>query len=523
MKKNVWKIFVMLFVTMITFHGNVVKAAAPSEMEFKPGTVRLHGTTYLGDGSDNDVWIKQSVGGNYAYCIDIHKNWFETGNKTYRLTGNGDPKIAYVLENGYPNKSITGDNNRDYYITGMAIWYLISPNDSWFSKINMSAGTYNGSPSTTVVEANKLVVGANSHTTYVEPSIESFKNDDSAFKLSSDKKYYVINKPIGINTKGTVGNYTVTLTGNLPSGTVVTDINGTTKNTFSPNDSFLIKVPVNSISKLSNTIGISVSATGTIYRAYNYDFESSLYDLQAVTVAIPESKNVSKTMNLTLNIETRVEISKVDATDSKEIVGAHLVIKDSNNNIKHEWDSDGTTHIVTPMLEPGKYTLTETQAPEGYQMSSEEISFEVKADGVTIKKTMKNYPDKYVCISKQDVATEKELPGASLVLKDSKGNTRDEWNWVSSDTPYLLKLEPGKYTLTETQAPEGYVLSEETVEFTVEEDGTVKEPVIMYNEKKVEPVSTGSTLIYFAWIIGAAAIGYSIYYFKNFKKEKLEK
>lgn len=82
-------------------------------------------------------------------------------------------------------------------------------------------------------------------------------------------------------------------------------------------------------------------------------------------------------------------------------------------------------------------------------------------------------------ISKQDITTKEELPGATLVLKDENG--KEVETWVSTNEPHYIEgLEPGKYSLTETIAPEGYKLSEDTIEFTLEADGNVKE-VIMYN------------------------------------------
>lgn len=82
-------------------------------------------------------------------------------------------------------------------------------------------------------------------------------------------------------------------------------------------------------------------------------------------------------------------------------------------------------------------------------------------------------------ISKQDVTTKEELPGATLVLKNEAGKTVDTWE--SGEEPHYIEgLEPGKYYLTETIAPEGYKLSEDTIEFTLEADGKVKE-VVMYN------------------------------------------
>ena len=90
-----------------------------------------------------------------------------------------------------------------------------------------------------------------------------------------------------------------------------------------------------------------------------------------------------------------------------------------------------------------------------------------------------------VSISKQDITTKKELPGATLVLKDSKGNVIE--TWVSTDEPHIIyNLPVGKYTLSETKAPEGYELSTETITFEIIENG-VKKSVIMYNRVEETP------------------------------------
>ena len=62
-------------------------------------------------------------------------------------------------------------------------------------------------------------------------------------------------------------------------------------------------------------------------------------------------------------------------------------------------------------------------------------------------------------ISKQDIATKTELPGATLVIKDANGDVIETWE--STDTPVEFELDAGKYTLCETIAPVGYILSTE--------------------------------------------------------------
>ena len=114
-------------------------------------------------------------------------------------------------------------------------------------------------------------------------------------------------------------------------------------------------------------------------------------------------------------------------------------------------------------------------------MYTETIKFVIDADGnPTSDIVVYNKPKKGVIISTQDVATNKELPGATLVLKDAEGKVIE--TWVSTTEPhYIHDLPEGKYTLIETKSPKGYGLSDEVIEFEVKYDGKDVEKVIMYN------------------------------------------
>ena len=76
-------------------------------------------------------------------------------------------------------------------------------------------------------------------------------------------------------------------------------------------------------------------------------------------------------------------------------------------------------------------------------------------------------------ISKEDVTTSEELPGAEIVITDKDGNevfkgTSDENGKVYFEVPA-----PGEYHFRETVAPEGYELNETVFSFTVFEDGSI--------------------------------------------------
>lgn len=74
----------------------------------------------------------------------------------------------------------------------------------------------------------------------------------------------------------------------------------------------------------------------------------------------------------------KVNISKVSATNSKEIEGAKLKLYDVNKKVVEEWTSTTSVHTVT--LEAGTYTLEETIAPKGYKVASS-ITFIVDDKG----------------------------------------------------------------------------------------------------------------------------------------------
>jgi Cna protein B-type domain protein len=222
----------------------------------------------------------------------------------------------------------------------------------------------------------------------------------------------------------------------------------------------------------------------------------------------------------TVNKPITVEVSKVDVY-GEELIGADMQLENADGEIIDEWISDGTNHIVTE-LPAGDYTLKEIAAPDGYVIATD-IEFEVFADG-TIK--IRNVDSTAISedgnplivmvddttkvkISKRDITTDKELPGATLQIIDEDGNVVEEW--VSADEAHLVegKLIAGKeYMLREIIAPDGYEIANE-IKFTVNEDGSVTE-VVMYDE--LTPVTntpyTGDNHSNFAAfaMLGAASV-----------------
>lgn len=508
------KLFLGVLLAVISLFGVTVNATttAPSSYNVKFSDLHLlDGKKYL-NGASLHFYYKVNTAGKVIYCLDQDKD-IPTGNPTvYYLQGELSAKYAYVLANGYPNKSMTGDNDQDYYITAMSIWYLANPNNYIFRNFDINKGTFLGKSNAVAKWMGVLVNGANKYS-YVTPSIK-INNSNSSMTLSNDGAYYVSEK-MSVSTTGVVGNYTVSLNNQL-DGTIVTDVNGKVKNTFAKNESFIVKVPAKNVSKMSNEFSVSVSANGTVSKAYYYATSNS--KIQRTLALYDDNSKVNAKTNLNINLKTKVEISKIDATSSSELPGAKLTIKSVDGDYEYSWVSTDKPKVIEG-LKPGDYILTEEKAPDGYSLSTETVKFTVKADGAVTKVKMENKLNT-VYISKKDATTGTELPGASLVLKDSDGKVVDEW--VSTNEPHMISgLKPGKYTLSETIAPKGYKLSTETVTFVVNEDGTVSSKVIMYNkpETVVRVPKTGTFKNITTSLIGLLVIGIgSILIYRNTKK-----
>ena len=146
--------------------------------------------------------------------------------------------------------------------------------------------------------------------------------------------------------------------------------------------------------------------------------------------------------------------------------------------------SDENGHFEFDKIPYGEYIVREIEAPTGYILSDESYPVTISEDGEVIEIKAVNKSTK-VRISKQDITTGEELPGATLQIIDEDGNVATEW--VSTDEAHFIegKLIAGKeYTLRETIAPDGYEIASE-IKFTVNTDGSVTE-VVMYDEHTPE-------------------------------------
>lgn len=176
--------------------------------------------------------------------------------------------------------------------------------------------------------------------------------------------------------------------------------------------------------------------------------------------------------------DKQVKISKTDLTGKKELVGAHLEVRDELNKVVDSWTSSEEAHYVSGLEEGKKYTLIETTAPDGY-VKAESITFTVSNENQEV--VMK---DAEITVNKVDEETEEPVLDAQFSVFDIEGNLIDQW--ITDGKAHAVShLEASKeYILKETKTPRGYQTVTDTT-FTVsgEEDLSleIKEKPILVN------------------------------------------
>lgn len=284
-----------------------------------------------------------------------------------------------------------------------------------------------------------------------------------------------------------------------------------------------VVIPKESVSAGSTiTVNLKASISRTVNLAQNYSCGSA----QSITPNIVESKTLSATATATGTITKEekgsLTINKVDS-NGVHLPGATITIT-GPNGYTYTYETDGTT-LTLDNLEFGEYIIKEIKAPEGYVIAKEQ-KITLSREQLTYTVIMEDELTKVV-ISKLDATGKNELPGATLEIQDKDGKIvkycgkdgNSECKWVSTDKSYEIKGLPiGTYYLIETIAPEGYVLSNEKIEFIVTDEAKVVK-VEMKNELEVEVPNTLSSrsalLLTIAMFDIALGIGIVTYVKKN--------
>lgn len=165
-----------------------------------------------------------------------------------------------------------------------------------------------------------------------------------------------------------------------------------------------------------------------------------------------------------------IEIVKKDKQSGALLAGATFRISWNNGADYRDvtTKADGTALITD--LKEGWYTLTETKAPEGYLLDPTPHQVLLEQGKTTIVEIF-NEACPSLTIHKIDIVTGTSLPGARYKIEQKTDEGIKLIGNYTTDADgiiYLENIKPGRYLITEVQAPDGYNIDTATREVTIE-------------------------------------------------------
>ena len=178
------------------------------------------------------------------------------------------------------------------------------------------------------------------------------------------------------------------------------------------------------------------------------EFRVEIKEGQPTTITVPNTP------------ESGITVRKVDATTKNPLAGAQFELRDQDNKLLGNYQTDPTGSFVTVNVGPGTYYLIETKAPDGYTIVNERTEVKV-AEGEKPVVIIENHKDSSIQILKTDSVSGKYLEGAEFEVKEL--NTNRVVGTYTTDRAGIAFTEPlpaGNYIVTEIKAPCGYILDE---------------------------------------------------------------
>ncbi|MDU7548505.1 MAG: SpaA isopeptide-forming pilin-related protein [Clostridium perfringens] len=237
---------------------------------------------------------------------------------------------------------------------------------------------------------------------------------------------------------------------------------------------------------LKNASGGNVAeATSQDGKAVFNDIKPAEYTIHEVEA--PQGYLVTNPVNVTVKpnkvsiaemtdtqIKGKIQVLKVDEETNTPLQGAEFEITKDGKHI--ETITTGENGIATSSLLPfGNYLVKEIKAPAKYVLNGQEHPVTISENGKTIEITHTNRVIKgKVAVKKTDSEiADLNLEGAEFTIYD---NNKNSVATITTNKEGYAESEPlnyGTYTMQETKAPKGYLLSNKVWDINITEDGKV--------------------------------------------------
>ncbi|MDO5003738.1 MAG: SpaA isopeptide-forming pilin-related protein, partial [bacterium] len=175
-------------------------------------------------------------------------------------------------------------------------------------------------------------------------------------------------------------------------------------------------------------------------------------------------------------IKGKIQVIKADVETGEKLEGAEFqVINKATNKVVQTITTDKNGIATTDNLNYGQYIIKETKAPAKYTLNGEEHIASITQDAqlITITHTDRIIKGK-VSIKKFDKEIKNiNLSGAEFTIFDSNNKIVDTLTTNNDGMAISKDLNYGNYTMKETKAPKGYLISNNVWKISITEDAKI--------------------------------------------------
>ena len=187
-----------------------------------------------------------------------------------------------------------------------------------------------------------------------------------------------------------------------------------------------------------------------------------------------------------------IRLTKTDNLNGMPIAGVQFDIYDASGALTDTMTTDESGVAVSPALTKGSYTVREHENPVGYVAALAELPAVVYSDKITDLAVTNDPIQGKIRIVKKDQLTGDLLSGAEFTITRVSGipahNGAGNGEVVAvittnesgvAESPLLIY---GTYRITETKAPDHFVLSDFSADVTISEDNLKTIEIVVENE-----------------------------------------
>ena len=336
-----------------------------------------------------------------AYCLNRELPGV-TPSTSYQVTANElvtNVKVWRAIINGYPYKTYEelGCNNVEeaFLATKQAVYCMLYDREP-------SEYTAIGEAGERTLDALTRIVEAARNSSAVKVSSELvIKSDNSLWQIDSINNQY-ISQTFSVQAGGTINSYEAIIEGEVPEGTILTDVNNNVVSSFKSGEKFKILIPLLNIAEDGNFI---IKVTGKVKTKPILYGESGNSGTQnyALTAFQYEDGEGEESIYYTKNSSKIVITKKADKTGIP-LKGVQFQLLDENQQVIYSELTTGENgEVEISNLLPGKYYIKETRTLPGYSIYDKLIEVDLKLNE-TVNITVNN-AEKEVNIEEKDIET----------------------------------------------------------------------------------------------------------------------